>query len=352
MPHCSSTGYGEHMEVDECYLELGLQPGSSDAEVKAAWRRLAARWHPDRNDSPHAVRKIQRINRALDGIRRARSLGDTPTDDGDAASPEAFVEHTVNLTLEEVVTGCIRELRGEVAQDCASCEGSGLQAQATECSQCDGDGRVRQHVWFAWVSPMVECGACQGHGVTRPGCAACAGSGKAPTQKYRCRAAVPPGARAGDLLEVAARVEGRHRRELMLRLRLQLRPHELFTVEADGTLRCELPVDGFAWMANRWVEVPTPRGLQQMRLRRGSLSYRIKGAGLPWQDTGAPGDCIITVVPMFPQEFSPSQQAAVDLLVGSNSGKAGTEAGDRIAAWKRLVRTWEGRLAAQGGRRE
>jgi len=340
------------LEVNECYLELGLRPGSTDAEVKAAWRRLAARWHPDRNDSPHAVRKIQRINRALDGIRRSRSLVGTETDEGDGTGPEAVVEHTVSLTLEEVVTGCIRELHGEVADHCASCEGSGLQKQATECSQCDGGGRVRQHLWFAWASTLVECGACQGHGTTRPGCAACEGSGKAPVQKYHCRARVPPGARTGDMLDVAARVQGpQSRRKLVLRVRLQLQPHELFAVEADGTLRCEVPVDGFAWMANRWVEVPTPRGLQQMKLKRGSLSYRVRGAGLPWQDAGAPGDCIITVVPMFPQEFSPAQEAAVDRLVGTNSGVAGTIAGDRIAAWNRLVESWEGRLATQDGRR-
>ena len=60
------------MHVDDPYHELGLAPGCSDAEVKAAWRRLSARWHPDRNDSPQALRKIQRINRALEDIRKAR----------------------------------------------------------------------------------------------------------------------------------------------------------------------------------------------------------------------------------------------------------------------------------------
>ena len=52
----------EIMHLDDSYHELGLAPGSSDAEVKAAWRRLSARWHPDRNDSPQALRKMQRIN--------------------------------------------------------------------------------------------------------------------------------------------------------------------------------------------------------------------------------------------------------------------------------------------------
>lgn len=331
------------MDLDDPYHELGLAPGSSDAEVKAAWRRLSARWHPDRNHSPQALRKIQRINRALDAIRKARSEPQAEAEDPAPDAQEPFVTHTVSLTLEDVVTGCVREVRGELVEDCADCQGSGLQPQ-TECSDCGGTGRIRQHLWFAWVAPTVECTACQGHGKVHQGCTACAGSGKAPASKYRCRVQIAPGARAGDLLDVTARVQGSpHRRQLALRVRVALEPHEFFTAEADGTLKCELPVDGFAWMANRWIEVPTPRGLQQMRLRRGHLNYRIKNAGLPWANEADAADCIVTVVPMFPEELSPEQEAAIDRLVASNSGTAGTLAGDRMAAWGRLVDGWQDR---------
>ena len=341
------SGTEDALEVDECYHELGLTPGSSDAEVKAAWRRLAARWHPDRNNNPHALRKIQRINRALDGIRTSRFGGLEPNED-DVSPADPVAEHTISLTLEEVVTGCIRELRGAVVDDCADCEGSGLQTQATACGECDGSGQVRQHLWFGWVSSLAKCDACQGHGTAGRDCAACAGSGKTPPRKYRCRAEIAPGARTGDVLDVPAHMEGRHGgHKLVLRLRLQLQPHALFAAEADGTVKCELPVDGFAWVANRWVEVPTPRGLRQMKLKRDALAYRIKGAGLPWQPTGAAGDCIVTVVPMFPQELSPVQEAAIDRLVATNSGSAGTTAGARMAAWNRRVESW---AATQGGR--
>ena len=332
------------MHVDDPYHELGLAPGCSDAEVKAAWRRLSARWHPDRNHSPQALRKIQRINRALEEIRRVRGEPAVEADEEPASDPEPSVEHTVRLTLEEVVTGCVREVRGEVVEDCADCEGSGLQLHAMACSECGGAGHIRQHLWFSWVSSTTECSACQGHGRTRQACPVCAASGKAPASKYRCRVQVAPGARAGDLLDVTARVQGRQRKhKLALRLRVELQPHEFFTAEADGTLKCELPVDGFAWMANRWIEVPTPRGLQQMKLRRGYLSYRIRGAGLPWAVDAQAADCIVTVVPLFPEELSRDQEAAIDRLVKSNSGAAGTVAGDRMAAWNRLVKGWQDR---------
>ena len=344
MLHCNIACAIELMDLDDPYHELGLAPGSSDAEVKVAWRRLSARWHPDRNNSPHALRKIQRINRALEMIRNARAEPEADTEDPAARAEASTVEHTINLTLEEVAAGCVREVRGEVVEDCAECNGTGLQLQATECSECGGAGHIRQHLWFSWVSSTVQCTACQGQGKTRHNCTACAASGKAPARKYRCRVPVAPGARAGDVLDITARVKG-HRRQhkLALRVRVELRPHEFFTAEADGTLKCEMPVDGFAWMANRWIEVPTPRGLQQMKLRRGHLSYRIKNAGLPWTNEAEAGDCIVTVVPMFPEEFSQEQEAAIDRLVASNSGTAGTSAGDRMAAWIRLVDNWQDR---------
>lgn len=330
------------MELDDPYHELGLAPDCSDAEVKAAWRRLSARWHPDRNHNPQALRKIQRINRALEMIRNAREEPAAETEDAAPGAEEFTVEHTVRVTLEEVATGCVREVRGELIEDCAECKGSGLQLQATECSVCRGTGRIRQHLWFAWVSPTVECTACQGHGKTRQGCTTCAASGKAPARKYRCRVRVASGARAGDLFDVTARVQGsQHRRKLALRVRVELQPHELFTAEPDGTVKCELPVDGFAWMANRWIEVPTLRGLQQMKLLRSHLNYRIKNAGLPWTNEAEAADCIVTVVPMFPEDLSQEQEAAIDTLVASNSGTAGTSARDRMVAWTRLVDNWQ-----------
>ena len=344
MLHCSKACTLETMDLDDPYRELGLAPGCSDAEVKVAWRRLSARWHPDRNTSPHALRKMQRINRALEMIRHARDEAEAETEDPAPEAEKPTIEHTISLTLEEVMTGCVKEVQGEVSEDCSECSGSGLHLQPTPCSECGGAGHIRQHLWFAWVSSTVECTACQGQGTTHQSCPACAASGKAPASKYRCRVPVAPGARAGDLLDVTARVQGRQRQhELALRVRVELQPHEFFTAEADGTLKCELPVDGFAWMANRWIEVPTPCGLQQMKLRRGHLNYRIKNAGLPWTGEAAPGDCIVTVVPLFPQEFSQEQEAAIERLVASNSGAPGTPAGDRMAAWNRLVDNWQDR---------
>jgi DnaJ-class molecular chaperone len=175
------------------------------------------------------------------------------------------------------------------------------------------------------MTPMADCEACGAQGTLRHRCTGCDGSGTAAARRYRCRVQVPAGTHAGSVLHVTARVQGQRRKQdVALRVRVELQPHAVFTLDADGTVRCELPVDGFAWTANRWIEVPTPRGLQQMRLMRGYLAYRIKGAGL------AGSDCMVTVAPVFPEELNGAQEAAIDRLIAGN-----TAAAQRIAAWNR-----------------
>ncbi|MEJ8840184.1 DnaJ C-terminal domain-containing protein [Ramlibacter sp. AN1133] len=345
------------MNVEDSYRELGLTPDSTDAEVKAAWRRLAARWHPDRNTSPHALRKIQRINRALEEIRRFRASGFGPVtesgfpfDAGAAtqarAAPERTLLHTVHLTLEEAIAGCIKDLEGEVVEDCIACAATGWQKHAAECRECAGTGQVRQGMWFSWVATVAKCKACEGSGAVRHACALCEGTGKAPARKYRCRARIPGGVREGDLLHVSANLHGHHASEkVALEVRVELAPHEFFTVDEDGTVRCELPVDGFAWVANRWIEVPTPSGLQQMRLKRGYHTYRIKGQGFPGED-GERADCIVTVAPLFPEEFSKGQEAQIDKLIAANTKASGTSAHRRASAWQQAVKDWQARQPA------
>jgi molecular chaperone DnaJ len=357
------------LDVNNSYSELGLTAASTDAEIKVAWRRLAARWHPDRNDSPAALRKIQRINRALEQIRKSRRTAvavgaDTKTDEGSqaesgsasetrkehSARPERILHHTVRLTLEDAVAGCVKVLQGEIAGDCGDCAATGLQSRVGECQACGGAGQVRQPLWFGWASTLAECSACQGRGVVRQPCGACEGTGKAPARKYRCRVTIPPGMRDGDLLHFPSRARahpGENKEALSIRVELQ--PHEFFELEEDGTVKCEVPVDGFAWIANRWIVVPTPTGLQQMRLRRGHLGYRIKGQGYPSERSGPRADCIVTVVPVFPEQFSRKQEAQIDRLIATNSCAAGTAAGIRFSEWNQSLEKWQAKLPQKSG---
>lgn len=185
------------------HVELGVAPGATEREIKEAYRRLAARWHPDRNSHPRAAEHMARINQAYQQILReapgsprpARAGGRAAAEDAPkppsappsappapppSAPPRASaaeearaaarkprpwwerdwsgarweadgpplaprtLRHTAQLTLEQAAFGCTHEIEGEVADACPCCHGSGrLRATRTDCRRCHGQGRVR-----------------------------------------------------------------------------------------------------------------------------------------------------------------------------------------------------------------
>lgn len=288
------------MVIEHAYAELGLAPGASEAQVKAAWRRLVAQWHPDRNAAPGALARMQRINTAYETIRLGPDDAAAPAQAPDPAAAVRPLRRRVRLSLEEAATGCVKPVRGQRSEVCTS---------------CDGAGELRRPGWYGWMASTAPCSACAGRGRLARG--------------YRHTVRIPPGARAGDRLQA-------HTAGATLELQIEIAPHPLFTLDADGTLRCEMPVDGFAWMAERWVEVPTLAGLQHMRLRRAHRSYRLRGQGFPDRG-GARGDCVVTIEPRFPDSLSAEQEALLERL-----SAAGTAP---LADWQRRLRAWERRRA-------
>ncbi len=284
--------------IEHAYAELGLAPGASAAQVKAAWRRLVAQWHPDRNPAPGALARMQRINTAYETIRLGPDGTESPAPADDAEPAARPLRRRVRLSLEEAAAGCLKPLRGQRSESCAA---------------CDGQGELRRPAWYGWLSSTAPCSACAGRGRLARG--------------YRHTVRIPPGARAGDRLQA-------HTPAGALELQIELAPHPLFTLDEDGTLRCEMPVDGFAWMAERWVEVPTLSGLQQMRLRRAHRSYRLRGQGFPDRG-GVRGDCVVTIEPRFPESLSAEQESLLERLSAAGAAP--------LDDWQRRLRAWERR---------
>ena len=356
------------MGTNDAFAELGLASDASESEVKAAWRRLASHWHPDRNGSAGAVAKMQRINQAFEEIRRAgfRAPPEAPAAADAAAAPRsasrpgpgfsghdgagAFrddegsdrqrrsIHRKVKLTLEEAAAGCIKVLRGKFSETCATCAGAGHLVLGGNCVQCGGSGAVPKRSFFGWPTGQVECDACLGGGIARQPCAACGGAGKTSALSYAAHVRIPHGVRNGDLLHVDGRRLRPKRLPVDLEIRIEVLDHAFLQLEEDGTLRCEVPVDGFAWIAGREVEVPTVDGLHALRLSRGRVSYCLKGQGFPVERRGARGDQWITVTPVFPERLSTDQQILLDQLCATTSGGAADE---RLGAWQRDLRAWE-----------
>lgn len=376
---------------DNAYAELGLAPGASEIEVKVAWRRLASLWHPDRNPSAAASAKMQRINQALEQIRRAgfASRGADPAakaahapagdagdgaaaadesdaaaaapseapggadargadsqaasggESGDGEAPSRTVSRRVKLTLEEAAAGCIKIMRGKLVERCAACDGAGYRLSGADCPECAGAGAVRQRSWYGWFGTSSECTACQGDGIERLACSGCAGTGKLPARDYRVDVRIPHGVRDGDLLHAGGRKPRPGHFEVRLDLHIEILPHALFELAADGCVHCEVPVDGFAWIANRTIEVPTLSGLQDLQLDREQLLYRLSGQGFPAERRGARGDQLVRVQPVFPETLSADQDILIDQLVASASSAEASPATRRLADWRQALRAWE-----------
>ena len=376
---------GETVEqdIDNAFAELGLPPDATEPEVKAAWRRLVSQWHPDRNDSAAAVAKMQRINRAIEAIRQAgfhiprpsasaagakanrsekhqrhqrngEGEHDDPHFDGAeqaserddsarsdhkaSATPIRTIHRRVKLTLEEAAFGCTKVLRGKVTDPCSACEGAGYRVLGGHCPQCHGSGAVRERTWFGWIGTESECNACHGGGIARQPCGGCAGTGKAATQRYGVTVRFPHGVRDGDLLSVLERHGKPGSPPGELSIRVEVQENELLKVDEDGTLMCNVPVDGFAWIANRSVEVPTLGGLQTIQLQRDQLSYRLKGEGFPIERRGPRGDQLITISPIFPQRMTTDQQILLDQLIATTSGTNARQSDERLKRWNQALR--------------
>jgi len=345
------------MDTQEAYAELGVDPSVSDAHLKATWRRLVAAWHPDRNVAADASLRMQHINKAYQHIRQVRD-GESPAAQDDAhrhddtavqpetaAEPEAEEQELprkthvrkVRLSLEEAILGCTRTLRGHMQHTCEACVGKGQRVLAHACATCGGSGAVRKAALFGWLWNQEACPDCGGDGRQRESCSVCDGSGER-SIAYRRRVRFPAGVRDGYILSVpGSRHDGL---EIALELKVQIAPHPLFALDDDGVLRCEMPVNGYAWMASRWVEVPTPTGMQQMRLNRDALSYRLAGQGFPTTLRGSRGDYIVKIVPVFPEHDDPEQEALLEQLIANSTKAAEADHSLPLGPWQRRLKRW------------
>ena len=358
------------MATDNAYDELGLAPGADEPAVKAAWRRLASQWHPDRNRSADAAGRMQRINLAFEALRQAGF----PTEPGDVAPagsapaaadvdpdpapapdpapepepapaaepapPRRTIRRKLRLSLEEAALGCIRVLRGKERETCSDCGGSGQQRPPPACPACAGAGRCKQAGWYGLFSSLVDCVACQASGVSQQACSGCGGNGQRDSAGYRVSVRLPPGVRNGDELHVDGRRmrPGHSPGDLLIRVALQ--SHPFFQLDDDGSLRCEVPVDGFAWAAGRPVMVPTLAGLQALVLQQGCLDYHLPGEGFPTRRCGPRAGLRLRIVPSFPQTLSADQQSLLDqLIVATAADSPGAD--PRLKAWQQTLRAWQ-----------
>lgn len=309
----------------DAHTLLGLSPGASKREVKHAFRRLAMRWHPDRNPDPAALEHFKMLRAAyetmLAGLAAANGDGSGDAADGAGATtggpgdPAAAASgataadasprgpdrrQDLMLSLEEAFFGGETTVEVEDAAPCDVCDGGG-EEQLTHtrlCVACHGSGRIRSK------SGLVGCGRCAGRGyVSKQPCAACDGTGER-RRRRPVTAEVPAGVLDGDELRVRGAGEvsavGGVPGDLILTVALV--PHPLYRL-VGRDLVVSRPVSAFRMLLGGELPVPLPGGVRNVKLAPGSAApreLRVRGAGFPGRDGQAPGALLVRLVPVLP----------------------------------------------------
>ncbi|MBN8451524.1 DnaJ C-terminal domain-containing protein [Accumulibacter sp.] len=300
--------------VEDPFAVLGVAPKASREEIRTAYRRLAMRWHPDRNPSPAASAEFKRVHAAyellLDDERLAVWQQARHGATTDRAAVGDDLVQPLTLTLEQAAAGCQRTVELPHRVRCSSCAGSGRvhHSHSVPCPACSGCGRVVRA-----GGRTARCDTCAGHGYLREtACTDCAGSGWQ-DQPRTLEVTVPPALLAGERLRLARQAPLPPGDELKvagdLYLEISLAVHELFVLSGLD-LHCPIPVSIFRLLCGGRIEVPTLGGTTWIELPPPSPTageHRLAGLGFPGKGERAAGDLVL-----HPQAIHPRLAARED----------------------------------------
>lgn len=329
------------MSDRDYYNVLGVHRDATPDDLKRAYRRLAMRWHPDRNaGDPLAEVRFKHVNEAYrvlsDADERARydRLGPLFQPDGQPPSPDDVssmmgrmwdnlwgrrrnppgedLRYTVSVTLEEVATGVQREIVVPRRVRCGTCQGLGAPSEGREiCTACKGSGRA--------TGPRLlsgRCYHCDGRGYTvTQACDDCGGEGRI-GREDTLKVAVPKGVATGTKLKVAERGndpagDGRTGDLFVV---VDVAEHALFHRRGDD-LHVELPLAFHEAALGADVLVPTLDGTTTIRIPAGTPHgrvFRLTGRGLPRFRRGGTGDLHVEAVLEVPDDLSRDERARLD----------------------------------------
>lgn len=348
------------MSKRDYYEVLGVEKGASEAELKKAYRRLAMKYHPDRNpDDENAEEKFKEATEAYEVLTDANKraaydqyghAGVDPSMGGGAGGfgggganfsdifGDVFgdifgggggrgrssvqrgsdLRYTLELDLEEAVRGTTVTIRVPTLVACETCDGSGAKkgTTPTTCTTCGGHGQVRMQQGF--FSVQQTCPRCHGTGkmITDP-CKDCHGNGRVEKQK-NLAVKVPAGVDTGDRIRLAgegeAGVNGGPAGDLYVVV--SVREHKIF--QRDGkNLYCEVPISFVDAALGGELEVPTLDGRVKLKIPEGAQTgklFRLRGKGVTPVRGGSAGDLLCRVVVETPVNLTKRQRELLEEL--------------------------------------
>ena len=328
---------------EDPFAVLGLQQEASLDEVKRAYRRLAMRWHPDRNPSLLAANEFKRVHAAYELLLDAERLAEwqqtqstVPETEGGGKVGDDLTQ-ALTLTLEEAALGCRKavELLQRVA--CTTCRSSGrLKHQnSVPCPRCSGCGRVVRA-----GGRTSRCDGCAGRGYLREtDCPDCAGSGWG--QEMRTLSvSVPAGVLEGERLRLARQAPLAAHDAIAgdLYLEIRLAVHPLFVLDGQN-LHCRVPVSVFRLLCGGSIEVPTLAGTARLEIPAclpRSVEWRLPGLGFPGKRRAAAGDLVVHLHRIDPVEIGSDDRPLLEELEARLAAEIHQRAPD-LAAWEQQM---------------
>lgn len=370
------------------YEVLGCGKDAQEAELKKAYRRLAMKYHPDRNqDNPEAENKFKEAKEAYEILSnpKQRAAYDqfghagveaSQANAGFGTSGEAFsdvfgdvfgdifgggrrsrsqvfrgadLRYSLELSLEQAVAGESVNIDVPTQVECKTCKGNGAEpgTEPTTCTTCAGVGQVRVQQGF--FSIQQTCPACRGTGsIIQTPCRTCSGRGR--VHKVKTLAVkVPAGVDSGDRIRLAHEGEaGRNGGPSGdLYVDIAVKPHRIF--ERDGqNLSCDVPIGFAAAVLGSTVEVPTLNGQVALKIPSETQSgrvFRLRGKGVKSVRVNGVGDLFCRVQIETPVKLTEEQMRLLrEFDVSIQAG--GSRHSPRARSWVDGVKKFFERMGA------
>ena len=361
------------MSQRDYYEVLNVQKSASEADLKKAFRRLAMKYHPDRNpDDSEAEANFKEAKEAYDvlsnsnkraaydqfghaGVNQSGGDGYGGGGFGDAFSDifgdifgggggggrsrvrkGADLQYNLELNLEDAVAGTTVKIKVPTLKHCTTCAGTGAKEGSTPetCGTCAGHGQVRMQQGF--FSVQQTCPNCRGSGtvISNP-CGTCHGEGRVEEQKS-LSVDVPAGVDNGDRIRLSGEGEAGEAGAPSgdLYVQMHVKPHPIFERD-NADLFCEVPISIVMAALGGELEVPSLTGRLNLKIPAGTQThklFRMRGKGVKPVRGGPVGDLICRVVVETPVKLNSDQKELLEQF-GQSMGKAAKKHSPNEKSW-------------------